>query len=505
MEQLLNRFKTTLKFKSSRSVMSSFDLSASDSTVSLPLAIMKQRRSASRGQLQTASAQDSLCADNLQGDGESNGTEAEDNTKAQVTRLANILKVLKDSAESDDAQSPDDVLDTIDNKEVKRNKLQSIIRVLREDTVCSSSDSGDNLEDSNESTDGNHLCSITPIDDGTFSTLDRRVRRRKQHRSTARDPVKSSRPKSDSFNVIPTLRGSLSGRGRSKVPTFSFLEEMQGSVQLSIQRESSTEDLDSMDDDERSDATFAEHYRLIDDGHSDNEREPCQPTQPPQQPVLIVEESNLLVDPCLGGLAPPLAKPSDYTRYPVEVSLHRINVVDVDREDMERESRRKAFTLPSTIKNHDRSIVMDLDLNTTPEVNGSKIIQGRSKSLGDMDDLESEEEIILVRSPMTPSGELDGGSIDHLDMVVPFPGGSRRGGEDFSGADNDDFSIHVEEEERKESPTVSSLDISERPRPRNVSMVSVSDKGERGEKSSEKSMSKWRSLDNLLTGSLPRM
>lgn len=489
-------------------MMSSLDLSASDSTVSLPLAIMKRRRSVPRGRLQTTGVQDSLYADNLQGDGECSGTRAEDDTKAQMARLAKMLKVLKDSAESDDAQSADDALDTTDNKELKKNKLQSILRVLREDTSCSSSDSGDNLEDSNESTDGNHLCPITPSDDGTFSTLDRRVRRRRQHQSSTRNSAKSLRPKSDSFNMIPTLRGSLNGRKGSMIPTFSFLEEMQGSIQLSTQRESSMEDLDSMDDDERSDATFAEHYRLIDDGQSDNEQEPRQPTLPQ---VLIGEESHLHVDPCL-SLVPtatskePLAKPSDYTRYPVEVSLHRINVVDVDRENMERESKRKARSMPYPPKSHKKSLAMNLDLSTTPEVKSSKSIQGRSKSLGDMDDIESEEEIILVRSPMTPRGELDGGSIDHLDMVVPFPEGNGRIGEDFSetNEDIDDVAIHIEEKEREESFTVSSLDFSEHPRPRNASMVRVNDKEERGEKSGNKNMSKWRSLDNLLTGSLPR-
>ena len=487
-------------------MMSHLDLSSSDSTVSLPLAIMKRRKSAPRSRLHITGLQDSWPTSSLGGE-ESSGTEGKGSTGQ--------TSVLKDSAaESDGGQSTDDALLDTENKEssVKKNKLRSILRVLRDNTPCSSSESGDNLEDLNESTDGNHLCSIIPVDDGTFSTLDRRVRRKKQHshRNSTNNSQKSARPKSDSFNMIPALRGSLCVRGRSKVPTFSFLEEMQGSVQLSTQRESSTETLDSMDDDERSDASFAEHYRLVDEHHSDNEHESHQSTPPP--PALKEEESILATSasPMPATVVSTSAKPSDYTRYPVEVSLHRINVVDIDV--MERESKRRALTLPSPTRTKTRSLALNLpvhvDLSSSPSVNYAQSIQGRSKSVGDMEDLESEEEVILVRSPMIASGEQDNDSRDDLDAAAaPYPGRLRGDTEEISRPDEYDVTIHRQDDDRgKESLAVTSLDFLEQPRPRkrNVTMVRVDEKEERGEKSNDKNMSKWRSLDNLLTGSLPR-
>ena len=496
-EQLLNRFKnnfSTLKFKSSRSVLSNLDLSASDSTISLPL-LVKRRRSVPRGRLHgtlISRSGGSLFGDHLREEREESG-ESEEDTKAQMVRLTSILKVLRDSAESDEAQSADDALEA-DNREVKKNKLQSILHVLRENTPGSSSESGDNLDEFTESTDGNYC--FPPTDDGTFSTLDRRVRKKKQHRDSSLNPCKSLRPKSDSFNAIPTLRSSLSCRGHSKVPTFSFLEEMHKSVQLQTQRESSVEDLTSMDDDEKSDASYAEHYRLVDDCHSDSEQEPL---------ATKGEESSHahLVSPPQEAVAMATAKPSDCTCYPVEVSLHRISIVDVDKEEVEREKSKKTKSLPSPNRNASRYRSLKLNLSSTPEVIRRKKFQGRSKSLGDMDDLESEEELILVRSPMTPGAELDRGSRDDLDVVEPYPRAEDR-------VDEEDAMIRERDDERRESLTVSSLDFSQQPRmsSRQVStLVRVDEKEERGEKVSGKgdwNMSKWRSLDNLLTGTLPR-
>lgn len=502
-EQLLNKFKSnfaTLKFKSSRSVLSNLDLSASDSTLSLPLAIMKRRRSVPRDRLLRTqnSRPDSSGYQYDEGFKERDvysSIESEEETKAQMVRLASILKVLKDTAESEDSLSAGEALEA-ENQATRKNKLHSILQVLRDETPPEST--GDNSRglEPIESTDGGHLhlpvSSTAPFDDGTYSTLDRRVRKRKPRTD------QPSRPKSDSFNSIPNLRNSLSSRGKSKVPTYSFLEEMKSSVQLQTQRESlaEAEDINSLDDDERSDLSFAEHYRLIDEGQSDSEHEP----PPPAQTLTGVEYDK--VDPC-ASLLPTMdvttasSKPSDCTYYPAEVSLHRINVVDVDREKREREKRRKAASLPSPAKKPSRPLA--LNLATTLEMSELLSAKARSKSLGDMDELESEEELIMVRSPMTPGGELDGGSGDFLDVVEPFP----REGERM---ERDDGAALIQREARGDSTTVSSLDFSEQPRPRQVSMVRIGDKEERAEKSSkgDKNMSKWKSLDNLLTGSLPR-
>jgi hypothetical protein len=493
-EQLLNKFKNnfaTLKFKSSRSVLSNIDLSASDSTLSLPLAVMKRRRSVPRGRLLRTqnSRPNSSGYQYAESPQEEDGyVNSEEETKAQVMRLASILKVLKDTAESEDSLSAGEALEA-ENQATKKNKLHSILQVLRNETPSESTgDISKDLEPT-ESTDGSHLhlpaSSTAPFDDGTFSTLDRRVRKKKQRSD------QPSRPKSDSFNTIPSLRNSLSGSGKSKVPTYSFLEEMQGSVQLQTQQESTTEDIDSLDDDEKSDLSFAEHYRLIDEGQSDSEQEP-----PPS--IQAVEYG---VDPC-ASLPPTVnmtatsSKRSDCTYYPVEVSLHRINVVDVDREMVEREKRRKAASLPSPARKPSRPLA--INLATTMETTQALSAKVRSRSLGDMDELESEEELIMVRCPMTPGGELDGGSGDFLDMIEPFPRGER--------VERDDGAALIHREARGDSLTVSSLDFSEQPRPRQVSMVRINDKEEKGEKTSkgDKNISKWKSLDNLLTGSLPR-
>ncbi len=494
-EQLLNKFKNnfaTLKFKSSRSVLSNIDLSASDSTLSLPLAVMKRRRSVPRGRLlRTQNSRPNSSgyqyAESPQEEDGYGNINSEEESKAQMMRLASILKVLKDTAESEDSLSAGEALEA-ENQAIKKNKLHSILQVLRNETPPESTgDISKDLE-STESTDGSHLhlpaSSTAPFDDGTFSTLDRRVRKKKQRSD------QPSRPKSDSFNTIPSLRNSLSGSGKSKVPTYSFLEEMQVSVQLQTQRESSTEDINSLDDDERSDLSFAEHYRLIDEGQSDSEQEP-----PPS-----IQAMEYGVDPC-APLQPTVdmtatsSKRSDCTYYPVEVSLHRINVVDVDRERVEREKRRKAASLPSPAKKPSRPLA--LSLATTMEMTHAK---ARSRSLGDMDELESEEELIMVRSPMTPGGELDGGSRDFLDMIEPFPRGER--------VERDNGAAPIHREARGDSLTVSSLDFSEQPRPRQVSMIRINDREEKGEKTSKGDknihVSKWKSLDNLLTGSLPR-
>ena len=509
-EHLLNRFKsnfTTLKFKSSRSMMSSLDLSSSDSTLSLPLAVAKRRRSAPRTRLHRIhksrpGSYGLQYEDTFQAEAEADGS---DETKAQMMmKLATILKVLKDSAENDEAQSADDtVLDAIEET-TKKNKLQSILQVLRDDTPNSSSESGDNLDDSIDSTDGDHQSSM-PVEDGTFSTLDRQVRKRKQQQNSTLGFVKPhSRPKSDSFNMIPNLRSSLSARGTNKVPTFSFFEGMQGSVQLQTQRESSVEELDSMDDDEKSDATFAEHYRLVDENQSDNEQEP-----PPPEPK--GEESNQT---SLSGSLPRAttaaksSRPSDWTCYPAEISLHRISVVDVDREKEEREKGRKVMTLPSPQTNLNKRFLAP-SLACTPENNLTKSAKLRSKSLGDMDDLESEEELILVRSPMTPGNELDGMSRDSLECeeVVPFSKVEER-------VNDDEEDTFMQDEARRGSFAISSLDFLDQPRSpaKEVSLVRVGDKEDNqdGEEKGSKgdgdknTVSKWRSLDNLLSGSLTR-
>ena len=499
-EQLLNKFKNnfaTLKFKSSRSVLSNLDLSASDSTLSLPLAVMKRRRSVPRGRLfKTQNSRPGSSgfqyAESLQEGEVYSSIDSEEEAKAQVMRLASILKVLKDTAESEDPQ-PADALEA-ENKATKKNKLHSILQVLRDDTPPESAGDNSSSRDSTESTDGNHLhvSSTIPIDDGTFSTLDRRVRKRKPRCD------QPSRPKSDSFNTIPSLRNSLNGRGKSKVPTYSFLEEMQSSIQLQTQRESSIEDINLLDDDERSDLSFAEHYRLVDEGQSDSEHE----NSPSAQTLKGIEsneaEPSASLPPTMDMGRVSSSKHPDYTYYPVEVSLHRISVVDVDIEEVEREKRRKTASLPSPAKKPSRSL--KLNLATTQEISHRFSAKARSRSLGDMDDLESEEELILVRSPMTPGGELDSGSRDFLDVVEPFP----RAGERME--EEDGAAIQVQEEARKSSLTVSSLDFSKQPRPRQVSMARIGDKEEKGEKSNkeDKNMSKWKSLDNLLTGSLPR-
>ena len=119
--------------------MSSLDLSSSDSTLSLPLAVAKRRRSAPRTRLHRIhksrpGSYGLQYEDTFQAEAEADGS---DETKAQMMmKLATILKVLKDSAENDEAQSADDtVLDAIEET-TKKNKLQSILQVLRDDTPC---------------------------------------------------------------------------------------------------------------------------------------------------------------------------------------------------------------------------------------------------------------------------------------------------------------------------------------------------------------------------------
>ena len=508
MEQLLNRFKnnfSTLKFKSSRSMMSQLDLSTSDSTFSLPIAAMKRRRSVPKGRLMTTqnSRPDSngfQYAESVQEEGDSStSVENEEEDQAQVMKLSSILRVLKDSAESDEANSNDDTVDTDRRLTKKKNRLQSILQVLRDDSAPQSgSDSGDNVEDSIESTDGARYLSVASPDDGTFSTLDRRVRKRKQRNLASEN---SSRPKSDSFDVIPDLRDSLHGNGKVKVPTFSFLEEQEKtSLRSKLQQMSSLDSVESMDDDEKSDATFAEHYKLVHESQSDSDQEPHPPTA---LPSLTEEEASNLSPSASLPATMGSERRSNFTYYPVDVSVHRISIVDVDKEQQEREARRRnTISLTSPTKKQNKSLALDLAAMTEIKDTNS-MLKSRSRSLGDMEALESEEELILVRSPMTAGHELGSESRDDIDTVAPLSKGVEV---EFSRADERE-DLCVQEETRKESLTMSSLDFSEQLRPRGVSLVPVDEKEERGEKirtKGDKNMSKWRSLDNLLTGTLPR-
>ena len=115
--------------------------------------------------------------------------------------------------------------------EQKQQKFASIMRVLK--ASVSNTKSEEDLSA-----------------DHDFSTLDRGIRR-----SPVADQAVPERPLSDSFHYIPSLRGSLYAKNGRQVTGYSFLEEMGGLAGKKAVSKS-TDYLDRMDKD-------AAHYQLV--------------------------------------------------------------------------------------------------------------------------------------------------------------------------------------------------------------------------------------------------
>ena len=278
-----------------------------------------------------------------------------------------------------------------------------------------------------------------------------------------------ARPRSDSFQTLLRLRESLNAGKRNKVTTYAFDDDRSpervkgqgvkgrpgsmGEVEGRVGGQSGEKGVQQR------------HYRVMDTKSPMDEESPLPPSSSPVAGGSGQQQ----------GLAPPtFSSPTcKYYSVPVEISLHRINVVDVDKPVEEMEILR---TMSCNVRRNDKADgssgtgvgglgTADVVRPECGEGNGGggefACSKARSRSLGDMDDLESDDEVLLVRAPvvspahaaaaMTPptsiSSSLDSPLRQRSPVAPVHPEGEGR---------------PLEKEEKKEGEEMSSLDFKAR-------------------------------------------
>lgn len=324
---------------------------------------------------------------------------------SRFEKLASILSVLRDDSEAVAEKAKPKAHGTV---EKQKSKLSDILQVLRDDgpTVPKSTDSSDQVDIG---------------DAAIFSTLDRMPRQK--------EPSAKSECKSDVSVSIPGLTGSLATLSNG-INNYSFLEELEEYIGKQKEDNELGSHFNSAENTEmvkrgagNSQESEKFHYKLIDSCQSEDELD---------SPHKYNTRSESLVR---------NSKSSDFLSYPAEVSLHRINIVDVDKKQ---EMKKKAATLPSSHVSNPRPKTLFPSSGLPEKCPPKPPKKWRSKSVGDMEDLDSvQSELLLVRSPFTPSstpGEirhsvnigstdyldngstdyLDNGRMDYLDTVEPL-------------------------------------------------------------------------------------
>lgn len=237
-------------------------------------------------------------------------------------------------------------------KRKKRNRLsKAVLRVLREDSADDlSSDSGDNLDDGPPPT-----------------TLNRRsiawLQSRKQdHEHNNLD----GRPKSDTFQAIPRLRESLNAGKINKVSTYAFDDRSPKMNRKTGQ----THNLEQHSRMSSEGSNIVPRHKVVDT------RSQAEEESPSQQDVKF---------------SSPVCK---HYSVPVEISVHRISVKDVDEPPEIEPSRTKSFDVSMKGKKAEELVIFQQKM-LAPQT------KPRSRSLGDADALESDDEVLLVRTPVT--------------------------------------------------------------------------------------------------------
>lgn len=263
-------------------------------------------------------------------------------------------------------------------KRKKRSKLaKAVLRVLREDSadVSSASDSGDNLDDGPP---------VSALNKQSMAWL----------RARKLDPNYGSghRPRSDSFQTIPRLRESLNAGRVNKVSTYCFDDRSADKLRLqsNLPHNNNSAGLAHMARGEESRASkdvapsqtqltprdnMQLHYRVMD------------------TKSLIEEDSPSYQD---SKFSSPVCK---HYSVPVEVSLHRISVKDVDKPLETEIARTKSFGVAYRHNKTDASTGDDSHFQ--PESGSLMLTKPRSRSLGDiLNDPKSEDEVLIVRTPV---------------------------------------------------------------------------------------------------------
>ena len=199
---------------------------------------------------------------------------------------------------------------------------------------------------------------------------------------------------------IPSLRASISGGKRNRISNYNFDSESQ----ISNIAEGEVEVDDMGESDKRKQEQV--HYKLVDtkslleEEGEDRTKDPAASLLP-SIPVSAVQESS------------PDCK---FYPVPVEISVHHINVVDVDSlqvksDKLRSHSMKTRSTLAcQTDVSADRTSLrmgktLEHNLEESSTVhrqpNADENRKQRSMSVGDMECLTSEEEVLLVRTPVT--------------------------------------------------------------------------------------------------------
>ena len=282
-------------------------------------------------------------------------------------------------------------------KKKRRSRLsKAMLRVLYEDPVdvSGSSDSGDNLDDD---------ATPTPLNQQSLAWL----KSRKLDPNSAFNN-KGDRPRSDSFQSIPSLRESLNAGKRNAVSTYSFDDHLPDGAN-NTERTPRVCSLGHMT------TRPADESRLVSDVrtyvpsvHSDSDM---------QLHYTVVDTKSTEEDSPLSQQDVKFSSPTcKYYSVPVEVSLHRINVVDVDKPLEEGEVlRTKSFGGRHAASN-----------STAVQVERAKSAlaasKARSKSLGNiMDNMESDDEVLIVRAPVAPSSSPMHSSYAHRGSTLGAP------------------------------------------------------------------------------------
>jgi hypothetical protein len=337
--------------------------------------------------------------------------------EGKLAKLHSILNVLRDkedaggSSDSPDASQEQDqqdqprkpeflrVFDKTDPADVssmtlpsnrrrkRRNRLsKAVLRVLHEDSPDLSSDSGDNLDDG-------------PLS----SSLNKQSMAWIRSRRLESQGEGSGRPRSDSFQSIPKLRESLNAGNVSKVSTYAFDSPKRkstpmldvgerGNVSGDRSHVTSKGDPRHSYDGSKQNGETQLHYKVMDNRPQPDDDSPSQQD---------------------AKYASPVCK---HYSVPVEVSLHRISIKDVDepsKTDVGRTyscgvqaRQKKSVGHPSILPSH---VLAEQD-------------KPRPRSLGDMDMLGSDDELLLVRAPVpsrnrrsvvvSPGGVMEMSSLD---------------------------------------------------------------------------------------------
>lgn len=434
MEQILNKFKqkawvlanlTAGSIKLSASMANIFESSSDSERVASSGSAAKSRsKSPSHHKTKHSSSSPEFLA-MLKSEMEGSQTINE----AKLAKLHSIMSVLRSSDDPSGKKVPPgnssggqstkkegkpafvDIFDSVKRnttyssstkKRRKKSKLsKAMLRVLHEDSPDVSSDSGDNLDE----------------DPPTSSPLNKQSLAWLQSRKS--DPYygssSSDRPRSDSFQVIPKLRESLNAGkvSRVHVSTYTFddpdlspencmsdeQEERHmtsrgiggGDHVISVTHEYVRNHGTPTCDDDESHVTSEGsvvplHYRVID---TKNQAEEAS------------QDSRFLS---------PVSK---HYSVPIEVSVHRINVVDVDKEEEVMDiGRSRSFDTTksrragkrATGRKHDSvlsySAAYEEEGITDAEGSAISLTKPRSKSLDDID-LKSDGEVLIIRTPIS--------------------------------------------------------------------------------------------------------